>query len=299
MRTRLKQAIVASVAAFVLTGCYNVTTGPTDTAVHEAGGPMTDPKLVGCVPPGTKAREGWFGEQFHYFPTTLRSWDFSTAADSDHDGPLSVTAQSPAGQAQNISLSVSGNVTWQLNTDCETLMDFYQKIAQKYDAAGGDAGSVGDGWSSMVNFYIGSPFQKALSQNAKDFDYLELVNDPDKLAHLETTTEADTVRYIEQQAGGDYFQNITVNLQTPVLPDNIQDAINANEAARQQNQKVQTENSTRESLIRQLGQCGYLIYRQQEENSQAQAGGETPIPLPLCAIPDNVVVNPFGSTAKP
>jgi hypothetical protein len=257
--------ILAGIMLMGLTACANYQTATDQQAVHEEGGPLTNPKVINCKEPGDKGRDQWFGENFYYYPAGPRTWLFDGSGNADSGAyPVYVKSPTVGGEkGQSISLPMPGEATMTLTRDCELLSQFHQEQGRKYQAYTEESGvsQTSAGWTEFLNAKFAPALQNGLNLALTDYTYDEVVADPALRSKIQDEVAQDTLETLNRSLGEDYFTSVTVTLFQPVLPETIQKAIDQNEAAKQFNTKVETELATMKQLVEILGPNGYIFYK--------------------------------------
>lgn len=275
-------AVTAVVAAGLLAGCTGVSTNPDEVGLTYNAGPISDTEFDKCVNPSTREWDGPSDRHFTY-PFGQRTYVF---ADEESDsGPIRVVTK------DNVTMTVSGVATFALNTKCEVLRNFHERIGIKYRAWMED-GQTGDGWLNMLNTYLKQPLDKAMDAVSKEYGYKQLYSDPKVKEEWEAKVSALAAQFIKDQAGANFFCQPSyagtgkcgepvLTLQAPVPPENIQNALTAeqeavaqNEAQKQRNQRVRTELESIKELVDVLGPEGYVLYK------AVQEGKVSVVPVP-------------------
>jgi hypothetical protein len=279
--------LLAAVAAlfigvFVLSACSSVNTAPDQVSLHYKGGPIESTKFSACVDPSTRSWDGPGDKHFTY-PAGQRTFEFSANETSRDAGRVS------APDVNGVELLVSGTIRFELNTDCDTLRQFHEKIGLKSKAyMQGD--STSDGWREMLGTYMQQPLQRAVNDATQLYDWKDLYSDSSTKAEWEKSVKDLLPKYVEQAMGDDYFNDFSVTVQKPDLPETLtkaivatQEAIEQNKAQEQRNATVQTELESIRALVEVLGPDGYNTY-------QAIKDGK----INVVAIPQgsDLVVNP-------
>lgn len=273
---RAGTAAVAATALFGLTACGGYSTEADQVGVHVNGYVMirTDKTIAGCIQSGKSGYAG-LGDTVYKYPAGQRTYKFAgkdeaeaKAMGADHPAILVVK--------DNIQLSLTGTVTFNLNTDCDVLKQFHTQLGVKqwgnpshaaWISDGGDADY--SGWNSMLDVYIEQPLQRAATDAllASKAGYLDLYNGQGR-AEFEQAIQKDLPGAVQGLAGGPFFKNFLVQMQKPGLPPSVADARTAvetqkalNEAQVMANQTVQTELESIKALVAVLGQQGYIDYQ--------------------------------------
>jgi regulator of protease activity HflC (stomatin/prohibitin superfamily) len=262
-------------------------TAPDQTGLHYSAGPFSSTEYADCVEPGTRVWNGPADIHVAY-PSGQRTYDFSANSAAPDSSPIVVASKDFQ------ELTVSGVVTFRLNTDCDVLREFHEQIGNKYDARM-DGNAMSDGWREMLSVYMNQPLQRAMSEATQGLDWKVLYNDP----ATKTAWEAEVSRllptYIKQQTGSDFFTDFSLTLQKPTPPAELltalkdqQVAVEQNIAQAGKNQTVRTEAESIRELVNILGPDGYNVY-------QAIKDGK----INVMPIPQGSSVIVGGSTAVP
>ncbi|HRF28661.1 MAG TPA: SPFH domain-containing protein [Candidatus Saccharibacteria bacterium] len=302
MNIRIATAAVAGLAV-LLSGCSSYETESDQVAVAVDGNALTPANrtILGCY---GESEGGWDGpgDSHYYYPAGQRTYKFAGA---DEDEAKALGADGPAIKVvkDNITLMLSGTVTFSLNTDCDVLKKFHQQIGvkkwgEKKKAAwisdGGDESYYG--WDAMLDVYIEQPLQRAATDAllAEQKTYLDLYNGSGR-AEFEQAIQADLPGSVESLAGGNYFVNFKVQIQKPSIPTGVAEALTAKEIAKAQNEAqklanetVQTELESIRALVEVLGQQGYIDYQRNKLSAQQlellkqaiESGKVTILPVP-------------------
>ena len=247
-----KALLIASIAAMLmLTGCSIANTAPDQAELHYNAGPLSATTFSNCIDPGTRSIDGPSDEHF-YYPAGQRSFVFD---DSDNASKDSTAFSAPS--KDQVSLTLSGQVTFELNTDCDTLREFHEKIGLK------------DDWSAILKTYFAQPLNRALTDATQQFAWGDLYSNVDGAQpKWEAKVKELLPTYIKQATNGEYFINVTPTLQRPTVSPELQSAIEATAQAIQQNKaqaernvQVQSELESIRALVAVLGPDGYNTYQ--------------------------------------
>lgn len=272
---------LAVLAAMAFTACGTVVeTGPAQVAIHSEDGEYTAEQIRDCYGPSSRERTG-IGDKFYLYPNDQRSWDF-TGGDGAEAGPVTVTDK------DGVSLQVPGTLLFTLNTTCDVLMDFHTRVGIKYGAW------KADGWLQAVRLLIGQPLEKAMDQAAQKYTWRQLLQDQAIRDQWETEVGQLARAFAAEQAGGDrdYFcqpdftgegdcGDFTLQLQKPILPENIANALaeTAAELERKNQatnaaERIDIEAESLRSLVNVLGPDAAVLYQAIKD------GKVTVIPVP-------------------
>lgn len=264
-------AVIAIVGlGFLATGCSKVSTAPDEVRLHYAGGPFEAIKFVKCINPSSGATFLGPGDTSYAYPFGQRTFDFSGTGDSESK-PISIVSK------DNVEMQVAGSATFTLNTSCETLRQFHEKIGLKYGSYFDARES--EGWRRMLNFYFKQPLDRAMDAASQEFEWKKLFNDPNAKQQWEQRVGQLARQFIKETAGADYFcqpnyagtgecGDVALTIQKPEPPRSLIDALAAEQAAKQQNlaqqqinTKVKTELESIKDLVGVLGPQGAILWK--------------------------------------
>lgn len=266
-----------------LTGCTSISTQPDEAGLTYNAGPLSDTAFDTCVGPGNRDWDGP-GDKHYTYPFGQRTFDFG-GQDSLEGGAISIVT------SDNVTMTVAGVATFALNTDCETLRQFHERIGIKFQAWM-ENGTTTDGWRDMLRIYLKQPLEKAMDAVSKKYGYKALYSDPAVKEKWEDEISLLASQFIKDQAGADYFcqpgyagtgpcGQAVLTLQSPVPPENIraaltaeQEAVAQNNAQKQRNETVRTELESIRELVKVLGPEAYVLYK------AIQDGKVTVVPVP-------------------
>ena len=217
---------IAMILAVVLSGCATATNGPDLVGVHYKGGELSAKEFVNCLDPSE--RSGFNpGDKYPAYPARQISFD-ATGGDSAESDPITVVSSDKA------EVEVPFTVTMFLKTDCDTLRKFHETIGTRFNAfldvtdppeknykgeeIDGDnltSGDMPEGWVDLLKFVVGKPFDVALDRTAAQYTWTELWRDPEAKQALDDAITEQVDDLINTQAGGEFFTDIQVLIQTP------------------------------------------------------------------------------------
>jgi hypothetical protein len=232
----MKRILIALFTVFALiigaSGCSTVSTEPDEVALHYSGGSFSSKNFKNCVDASTRNTDG-AGDKHYIYPKGQRTYSF-TGAEGSERGPMAVTTGSQ-------ELQVPGFVTFTLNTDCDVLREFHEKVGNKYKAY-----KDGGGWDDFLNDYIAVPLSATLNKAAgsietpdgatRDQNWELLYNDTATQNEFEDYVKENLPDEIEQTLGGtDGAQFITVNdvaIAKPEIDGDLKESLKSKETAR-------------------------------------------------------------------
>lgn len=271
----------------VLSACSYANTSPAQNALVYAGG-WNDQKFKKCT--DSSKREG-IGEtdKVYYYPSNQRDFQFAPESEPNRERePISTVSKDSA------TLYVSGIANFSLNTNCDILRSFHEKIGTNYGPQ--DGGELSK-WNDMLRKYVGVPLENAIDNASKDYDWKKLAYDPTTRAEWQKKVATQFTASVNQLTGNkEYFCNpgfsgdgdcgdITVTLNQPTpdqkVLDATNDAIAQKERTQAQNDRINSEMAAQKNLIALLGVQGYLEYQNQQMLRDALAKGNVPfVPVP-------------------
>lgn len=219
-----------AVGALGLVGCSAPSTASDEIAVHKGSGWTEGKEDKGCVEPATRTLfwgQG-MGDDYFYYPTNQRVFDFTTAGQGDAD-PFTVVSKD--GQ----TLTVPGTLSFYLNANCEAVTEFHDKIGNRYQAYLED-GQDSAGWVQVLNIYFAPSIDATLDRIAKKYTWKELYADVTIKDEMNRVMNAEVSRLINQQFLGDteYFQNFESLIQQPIADAELVDAVKQEETSKAQ-----------------------------------------------------------------
>lgn len=217
----------AGALALGLSACSTPSTAADEIAVHRGGGPFEGKTDKECVPASSREVNSAFDGYF-YYPSNQRTYDFVGDKDSDAK-PITVVSK------DNQTLSIPGQINFELNTDCKVLKAFHDNIGNRYQAYGTDSGQLeGEGWSKMLNLYIGRAADATMDRVAKQYTWRELYSDPAIKDTLNQKVNEEIQRLVNQQTDGDqvFFQNFQTLVNQPQPSQELVKALQTEESAK-------------------------------------------------------------------
>jgi len=220
---KIAVAVVLCFGMLFMTGC-GVQTEPDVVKLHIGAGPFEDPNFKGCVPAGQKDNSPT-NDKYVAYPTSGRDYDAGTTKKSD-SGPITVVSQ------DNTEMSIPIRITWDFNTDCKILEEFY-KDYNRYGANLNDDGSQTEGWSNVLDKILGNSLDTTLDEIAKAYPWRALYNDATAQNEVQLALDERLQDIVDEVAKGKYFLDIKVATMKKPVPTNkdLVDAIAAEQAA--------------------------------------------------------------------
>ena len=217
-------AAVAMVA--VLAGCTSHYTEPSMIALRYSGGISEGGKFVECVEPGEKQVSN---DTYYNYPTTQREdvWD------SDRFDPENPSAGTNSADQGDLQVTDKGGnmaylkvkVTFVLNSDCDVLQDFHNKIGKTRVAYFDDEGSYGDGWIWAMNNYIGTATEETARNASVNYTVEELWLDPSVRQSLAADIQEKIQKAVDDRTEGDnqFYKIGTVSIYNASPAEEFQD----------------------------------------------------------------------------
>lgn len=225
MNSKIKRiaVAVAVVPLMALTAC-GVSTQESVTKLQVGAGMIDDPKVKGCVKPGTKDNSPT-NDDYYPYPTSERDLDATGQKGSDFD-PITAVSK------DNAEMAIPIIIRFNQVTDCDTLGDFFKSYGQRYGAYLDDEGKATDGYMTMLRKLMYDPTDALLDDVAKNYNWRDLYNSAAAQTELQATLSEQIDDIVETNARGKFFENFTVLVKKPVPtnPDLTQ-AIAAEQAA--------------------------------------------------------------------
>lgn len=206
----MKKILAAiAVVAVAASGCASASNPADLISVHYEGGATQAKKFKDCLQPSE--RSGYDpGDKFYAYPVRQIVYNAAQDKGSERDR-FSVVSQ------DNAELFVPVQLTFKLDTDCESLRKFHETIGARYKAyiTSGDSSDYPDGWVTLLNDVIGKPLDTTLDRVAQQYPWREVWNDPAVKVEMEAEVSKNIEALVNRQAGGDFFTDFTVLISKP------------------------------------------------------------------------------------
>lgn len=302
MNVTKKIGVALGGAALVagLTACSEVYTSASEVALEYEGGAFDGKNYVACHPPGTHEYPGP-GNTFAYYPNGQRDFTFSNAKDAVSDmAALTATTK------DNQEVLVNGTVKLTLSTDCREFTDptgkkwpggklqfFHELIGKKYQAYNSDGDQAqGKGWSDMLQNYVGAALDRAVDNEALNYEMLQLYGDTTSKRNWENDVLKELPTILKQLTQGvDVFKINAVLLQKPTVRGEIADALSAKQAAVL---RAEAADVDAEAAKRFGGLAKYQAYQQQQAINEAIKTGKVKVQVVQAPSGSDVIVSPGG-----
>lgn len=265
--------LLAAIFLIGATGC-SASTEPDQVGLQYGAGPIESTKFAACVKPSEREGLGIFDE-FYAYPAGTRTYTFDDPGDR---GPIEIADKD--GQP----LTVSGVLTFSLNTDCDVLQQFHERIGLKY-------GASGDGlekWGEVLADYLGQPMRSAMRDAASSYTWRQLYSDAAMRTEWENKVKDLLPEYVKDLAEGDFFRNFTLLSQVPQPGGNLLNQISEQNTQVERLNTIEAQKAAQDAeidqmrqLVEMLGPDGYILYRNQLNCEAEGAKGCLPfLPIP-------------------
>lgn len=260
-----------AVATLLAAGCSITNVEPDEVGIVYDAGPFSSTTFQECLKPSTRDVSGPADQGYRY-PNGQRTFRFS-GNDGDESKPITSASKDGA------TMTIYGGLTFNFSAaDCTKLRKFHEEIGRKY------AAYEPAGWIEMLKFYIGNPVERAMDEATLKYTWRELYFDSAKKAAWEQEMATLTGKYIGQIAKGDYFAEMSFILRQPEPPEELKEAMVAEQAAvaqnnaqKQINEKIKTELESTEALVEVLGQQGAVSKLNMDKLAEIAASGKVSI----------------------
>jgi hypothetical protein len=290
MRPVLVGAVLVLSATALLSGCSVADPDTSQTVLKYSGG-FSDQRFEACLPPGTRDTNGP-NEHYFYYPAGRRVFTFR----SNPNGTVAPGADEAAivmGTQNNVPMTVSGAITFRLNTSCTRFTDRFGKVwpggklqefndtIGKQDLAyaqdGGDAPPAG--WDTVLADFLGGPAAKAFTNAGLGYPWQDLYSSAEVKNAWITAVSRDLPGLIDAQAGDNFFLVENVQLDQPKPPPALISSLTDLQAARIRQQTASVDQQAGATFPG--GIAGYGAYQQQQALNQAIKDGKVPVlPVP-------------------
>lgn len=249
---RILVAIVSVVALlFGTAACSSVSTEPDEVALHYSGGAVSSKTFKGCVDASNRDFNGP-GDQHYVYPAGQRTYSFTGASGSER-GPMAVTTGSQ-------EVLIPGFVTFTLNTDCDVLREFHEKVGKKYAAY-----KDGGGWAALLNDYVAVPLSATLNEAAgaiqapegqsADQNWYRLYSNAETQDEFEAYVKENLPGEIEATLGEEFITVNAVSISKPDIGSSLKESLAAKEKARIDNEAQKERNTIAATKYDSLKDC--------------------------------------------
>jgi hypothetical protein len=242
---RIMLFVAVILSALAMTGC-TVSTPSDGTLVHKGGGIIeaADPK--GCVSSASRELEKP-GDGYYLYHTNQRTYAFDTSYDANAakedgyvgpDGPA-IGVISKDGQP----LTISGTVTFNLNTDCDVLQRFHDQVGNKEHAYFDDTDRTPVGFRTVLNKYMRPSLDATLDRIAKQYDWRQLYSDVSIKDAMNTEVNAKIASLVNDRFQGkdEFFVNFSALILQPAADNDLVGTVKATELSKAQAQATETK----------------------------------------------------------
>jgi regulator of protease activity HflC (stomatin/prohibitin superfamily) len=216
---------------------------PGHVCVVQQGGPLDGRGIAKVRQPGEGVSSiGVFNKQ-RCFPATQRNYIISSDPKLGDRATVDVF-HTPT--ADSVLVGVEGQALFQLNTNAQTVKDFYKKFGVRTYNGLHPYGSD-DGWSAFLAQTFRPVLDNALREQIGSYRCAELnaacalvkgggteTDTGQNIAAVQDAIGKTLQQDLRQTLGGDYFQNVRFRLQQITLSQKVQDAVDEANAAKAQ-----------------------------------------------------------------
>ncbi|MFF4777463.1 SPFH domain-containing protein [Microtetraspora fusca] len=248
-------ALALAAAALLAAACAQ--TDANEIALNYSGGPIEGVSFLRCIPPNKVQPLGWDDSAYVYRRGQL-AYRFDSE-DGAQAGPIEIVSR------DNVKMTVPGAANFALNTACDKLRAFHERIAKGYGVDFADDNNP-HGWDKLVNTYLGQPLARAMKEAASGYNMRALYNDARTYTAWSTKVGQLASKYTRELAGDDYFcaptfqgtgdcGSPTLVLQKPSPPQEMEEALAAEQVAKVQKavqEQVNARTNTEMKSLRQL-----------------------------------------------
>lgn len=206
---RLRNTILAVLAALLLGACGTASTSTNEVGLHYGGGIREEKSFKGIVDPGATNAFVGFGDHVYTYPVDQRTYRFN------EDGSAGIVAPTKDGT----KVVMQGIITFKLcggdpdNSDC--LTEFHERIGLKKQAWDDD------GWNKMLAEFFAPVKNTAGDRSTREFTIDDLRKDGAKIQALNTAMADRFEATLKDTLGGSYFEIDAVNVESidPASPE--------------------------------------------------------------------------------
>ncbi len=286
-RNRSTKILLLGAAMLSMSACAVVDTQPDQAGLLYSSGPIESRTFDTCVGPSTKERGDWIGGDGYVYPAGQRTYNFNgDGGDNIERGDISVVTKDEA------TVNLRGLLTFTLNTECEVLQEFHERIGLKYGAS---AEGVTN-WTGLLNDYLGTPLQDAAKREARAYTWRELYTDDAKKQEFIDKVVESLPGAIKGLAGGEYFTpGFTLQVPTVLPPQGLLDQIAEQQTQAERLATIDSQAAANakeaenvQRMVDILGQDNYLLW--QNLRDCGDGNSNTPC-IPFLPVPAGGSVN--------
>lgn len=274
-------------ASLLLGSCSTTYTDPSMVALRYSGGPTEGGEFKECVAPGTKQISN---DSYYPYPTTQREnvWD------SDNYEQGSYSADHPDMQIidrdGNIAY-VKMKVSFYLNTECDVLREFHDKIGRTRRAYFNADGSYEDGWIWAMDNYISSAVIDKTKAAAVPYTVEEMWLKPDVRDAMSAAIQPVLQEAVDAGMEGDaqFYKDFTVRVYG-ISPDSDFTALYKERKAAQV--KADTAEANKQAQIAEA-QAKAAVAQEEAKVKAAEIAGYPSVEAYLRALAIEKGMNPF------
>lgn len=228
MTKRVFVGLFAALAILTTSACSGVNTQPDEVALHYSGGSLSSAKFKSCVPASQREWDGP-GDDHYTYPKGQRTFSF-TGRDGSEIAPVPVVTN------DSQELEVPGFVTFTLNTDCDTLREFHERIGIKYQAY------ERTGWNAFLNDYLAVPLKASMNKASLATDWRNLYSNADAQREFEDYVKKNLPAEVSKALGNNFITINEVSIEKPKPSEGLRKGLAAKEEAKLQDEAQKQQN---------------------------------------------------------
>jgi hypothetical protein len=274
---RVRATIVLGMAAVTVAACSSINTNSDQVGLHYSAGSFSDTTFDECVPSNKHNFDGP-GDLHYVYPSGDRTYKFDDHAQGAEQGSITIVS------ADNVRMTVSGILSFSIDTEFSMLRKFHERIGLKY---GANENGV-PRWTELLQDYLGVALVNEMVTQGLHYNWADLYRNTDgaKDKWLKAVVDGlpESVKSIAKAA---YFGNFTAQVPQPQPPQELLSQITEQQV---QNERINTINAQAaaqaaeiaqmQQLVALLGPEGYLQYRNQLQCEQNSDSCVPYLPLP-------------------
>lgn len=286
---KVTRAVSLGVGAMLLAGCSSINTNSDQVGLHYSAGSLSDTTFDECVPRNKHNFDGP-GDLHYVYPAGTRTYKFKDHAQGAEQGAITIVSK------DNVRMTVEGILNFSLNTDCDVLKEFHERIGLKYDASGDGVGR----WTELLQDYLGVALESSMKANGRDYTWGDLYYDEGKRQSWIDDVLEDLPGEVKEVARGDFFdpKAYTMLVPQPQPPEDLLDQLQQQQVQAERINTIDAQKAAQAAEIQQIrdlvaifGPDGYILYRNQLQCEQHSDSCIPFLPVPQGA---NINVTPGG-----
>lgn len=263
------------IAGLALLGTMTwASTGVKEIGLHYSGGPVEGQQFDGIIPPGEPIRPIGVMDTVIKLPVNQRTYITGTSRGAD-SGVITAT------NANGNQVAFETSMTFQLNSEPDTVSAFYEDICTKYSSC------QDQGWNLMLDDYLRKVQETVLQSVSRSINSETMAQDPDVLAEIGQQVGERLPQQISRTMGGPYLEASEFQVNNLHLPESVINEYEALTARQVETQQASQQAKTAAELQSTLNNNPeYLELRKTQAFEKAVEKGQ----VQFWVLPENMTM---------